>query len=208
METSEPVAAILAGGRAERMDGRKAVAPLGGRPLACWVADAAAEAGLERVVVAKPGTELPDEFAELRRVDEPAEPFHPLLGVISALRKLDTPIVALACDAPFVPASLIAALAAGAPPSDAGAPKAIVPNPRRGLLPFPGRYEPAGAELLETALAHRLPMRAAVRTLAPHPIGEAVLATHADPALISLNVNTPSDLRSAELIARRVARRE
>lgn len=201
---SKPVAAILAGGRAERMDGRKAVALLAGRPLACWVADSAWKAGLERAVVAKPGTELPPEFEGMRRIDEPTQPFHPLLGVISALRELDGPIVALACDAPFVPASLIAALAEGAPPSDLGPPKAIVPNPRRGLLPFPGRYEPAGAELLETALAHRLPMRAAVRTLAPHPIGEAVLAAHADPALISLNVNTPSDLRSAELIARRI----
>ena len=52
-------AVILAGGRSSRMGSPKALVELGGRPLVAWVLAAALDAGLEAVVVAKPGSALP-----------------------------------------------------------------------------------------------------------------------------------------------------
>ena len=54
-----PLAVVLAGGMSRRMGRPKALVPLGGRPLIAWPLAAAAEAGLEAVVVAKPGLSAP-----------------------------------------------------------------------------------------------------------------------------------------------------
>ena len=54
-----PLAVVLAGGLSRRMGRPKALVPLGGRPLIAWPLAAAQAAGLEAVVVAKPGSALP-----------------------------------------------------------------------------------------------------------------------------------------------------
>src|SRR5215207_4701563 len=56
---SRVIVAVLAGGRGRRMGGAKAMAPFRGEPLVTWPLAAAHAAGLEAVIVAKPGIELP-----------------------------------------------------------------------------------------------------------------------------------------------------
>ena len=106
-----PIVAVLAGGRSRRMGTAKALVPLGGRPLVLWVLDAAREAGLEAVVVAKAGSPLPAVPVPVWR--EPDAPVHPLAGVVAALERAPgRAVIAAACDMPWVTAGLLRALAA------------------------------------------------------------------------------------------------
>ncbi len=145
------LAVVLAGGLSRRMGRPKAVVLLGGRPLIAWPLAAAAAAGLDAVVVAKRGSELPP--LEVAVWDEPDAPAHPLTGVVAALERASGPIVALACDMPFVTPGLIARLAAAhgvaAPPGEA----------------FPARYEPAALPALRAGLAREAPVRATLAGL-------------------------------------------
>ena len=167
------IAAVLAGGRSRRMGRAKAAVPLRGRPLIAWPLAAAAGAGLEPVVVAKPGSELPP--LDVPVWEEPAEPSHPLTGLIFALERADGPVVALACDMPFVSAELIARLAAAEGATTAG-------------HPFPGRYEPADLPALRAALDRHARVKDA--------LSPAVIDAH--PAELE-GVNTPEELAAASL---------
>ena len=173
-----PLAVVLAGGLSRRMGSSKAVALLGGRPLLAWVVAAAAEAGLEVVVVAKPGSELPP--LEVPVWAEPERPAHPLTGLVEALeRAAPRPVVALACDMPFVPPALIAELAAldavaAAPPGEA----------------FPARYAPAALPALRAGLAREAALRDVLAELDPVPVEAGARAL--------LGINDPEALRRAE----------
>src|SRR5215207_877879 len=102
--------AVLAGGRSRRMGSPKALVELAGRPLIAHVLTAVEAASLEPVVVAKPDSLLP--LVSCRVLREPAEPIHPLYGLLTALAASDgRPVVALACDMPFVPPGLLEWLA-------------------------------------------------------------------------------------------------
>jgi molybdopterin-guanine dinucleotide biosynthesis protein A len=171
--------AVLAGGRGRRMGAPKALAELGGAPLIERPLAAAAAAGLEAVVVAKPGTELPALGVPVWL--EPAEPVHPLLGIVTALERAGEPVVAVACDMPFVTSDLLARLAAG--------PEAAVSIDGR-LEPFPARYEPAALPHLRAALARGDSLRATLAAL--HPA-----ATELADARLVASVNTPDELAAA-----------
>ena len=111
MGTSNPLGAVLAGGAATRLGGSKAAVELAGRPLIAYPLAAFAEAGIEAVVVAKPDTELPP--LDVPVVTEPAEPRHPLLGIITALEHAaGRPVVVCPCDTPLVTVALLTRLAA------------------------------------------------------------------------------------------------
>src|SRR5579862_2687465 len=99
-------AIVLAGGRARRLGGDKAGAILRGRPLIEHVLDAARDAGLEPIVVAKAATPLPPVGA--RVVREPDAPVHPLCGILAGLRAIDGD-AAVCCplDMPFVTGDLL-----------------------------------------------------------------------------------------------------
>ena len=178
------IAAVLAGGRSRRMGRAKAVALLGGRPLATWVVAAAQVAGLEVVVVAKPGSELPP--LEVPVWAEPEEPAHPACGLVAALeRAAPRAVVALACDMPFVPPALLAELAAldavaAHPPGEA----------------FPARYAPAALPVLRAGLAREAPLRELLAQLRP-----AILAVD-EPARALLGINDPAALARAEAALR------
>jgi molybdopterin-guanine dinucleotide biosynthesis protein A len=139
---------------------------------------AAQAAGLAAVVVAKPGTPLPDGLTVWH---EPGEPFHPLLGIVTALERADGAVVAVACDMPFVPAALLAQLAAG--------PEAAVRVGGR-IEPFPARYEPAWLPALRAALEREESVWRTLEALAP-----ATIALD-DPAPLR-SVDTPEDLAAA-----------
>jgi molybdopterin-guanine dinucleotide biosynthesis protein A len=171
--------AVLAGGRGSRMGAPKALAELGGEPLIARPLAAAAAAGLDAVVVAKDDTELPALGVPVWH--EPAEPVHPLLGIVTALERAGQPVVAVACDMPFVPPELLARLAAG--------PEAAVLAGGR-LEPFPARYEPAALPHLRAALGRSDSLRATLAALDP-------VTFDVDAALVA-SINTPAELAAAQ----------
>jgi molybdopterin-guanine dinucleotide biosynthesis protein A len=194
MDGAGAVGAVLAGGRSRRMGSPKALVELAGRPLIAYVLTAVEAASLEPVVVAKPDSLLPS--VSCRVIREPAEPIHPLRGLLTALAASGgRPVVALGCDMPLVPPGLLewlAGLEGGAAVVEAGG----------RVQPLLARYEPTVAPALEAALARGAPVQEAVSGLVPRIITETELARFGDPELICLNVNTPADLeRAAAVIA-------
>jgi molybdopterin-guanine dinucleotide biosynthesis protein A len=207
MRTDSALGAALAGGRGRRLGGGQPAVELGGRPLISYPLAAIAAAGLEAVVVTKPGEGPPPSrgsFVLHRRakeprdsvtvLEEPAEPRHPLCGIVAALR-LGRPIVAVACDLPFVAPGLIELLA--------GAPEPLVMPTLDGRpQPLLARYEPSLLPQLEAALAREEPLTRTVEALDPRLLGEDDLARFGDPARLLFNVNDPDDLRRAEALLR------
>ncbi len=187
---AKPIVAVLAGGAGRRMGAPKATVTLAGRPLISYPLAAARRAGLEAVVVAKPDAPLPELDAVVWA--EPAQPQHPLRGLVTALERADgRPVLALACDLPFVVPELLAWLA------ELGGPAAI---PRVGgrLQPLLARYDPVALEHLIPALAGEQPLGAAVAALQARPVTEAQLRRFGSPARLTFNVNTPGELAEAE----------
>jgi molybdopterin-guanine dinucleotide biosynthesis protein A len=185
--------AVLAGGRGSRLGGAKPTADLAGRPLISYPLAALAAAGLEAFIVAKPGTKLP--AAEPGRpaltvVTEPAQPTHPLAGIVTALRHRGRPLVVLGCDFPFVPPALLRALA------DASGPL-VVPAPGGDPQPLVARWSPTLLPELEVALTREEPLRRTVATLGPRLLGDSEIAQFGDPGRAFLNVNDEADLRAA-----------
>jgi molybdenum cofactor guanylyltransferase len=168
------IAAVLAGGRGRRMRAPKPLAEFAGAPLIERPLAAASEAGLTAVVVAKRDTPLPDGLTVWH---EPDEPYHPLVGIVTALERAGASLVALACDQPFVPAELVARLAAG--------PEAAVTVVGR-IEPLPARYEHAWLPELRAALEREAPLRATLEALAP--------ATFASEPETVRSINTPEEL--------------
>jgi molybdopterin-guanine dinucleotide biosynthesis protein A len=188
------VGAVLAGGRSRRMGSPKALVELAGRPLIAHVLASVEAAALEPVVVAKADSPLPSVSCRVLR--EPGEPIHPLQGLLTALAASGgRPVVALACDMPFVPPGLLEWLAG------LGGSAAVVEATGR-VQPLLARYEPAVAPALAAALARGASAQEAVFGLDPRIVTETELARFGDPELICLNINTPADLeRAAAVIA-------
>jgi molybdenum cofactor guanylyltransferase len=185
--------AVLAGGASRRMGEPKATVELAGRTLLARTVAAVAAAGLEPVVVAKPTSPLPP--VECRVLAEPAEPLHPLCGIVTALAAgAGRGVVVVACDMPLVPPKLLGWLA-GLDPEPA-----VVCEVAGRLEPLLARYEPESAAALAAALDGGDSMRAAVAALAPRVIGEAELRRFGDPARIAFNVNSPADLVRAHAL--------
>jgi molybdenum cofactor guanylyltransferase len=188
---SDAVGAVLAGGLGNRLGGGKAKVLLGGEPLIARPLAAIEAAGLEAIVVAKPDTDLPPLRARIVR--EPTEPRHPLCGLVAALREADgRPIVAVACDMPFVAPRLLAALA------EAEEPLVVVAAPGGRTHPLLARYGPELVPSLEAALARNEPLRRTIDSLRPCLLGEDELSRFGDPERLLLNVNNTADLAEAE----------
>ena len=108
---SEPLGAVLAGGRGSRLGGRKATAEVLGRPLLDWTLDAVRKAIDDVVVIAKVATPLPPTDAPVWRSEPPD--FHPRHGLVSALRGArGRPVVVVPVDMPLVPDALVETLLA------------------------------------------------------------------------------------------------
>jgi molybdopterin-guanine dinucleotide biosynthesis protein A len=186
---TEALGAVLAGGRGSRIGGAKAVTELAGRPLISYPLAAIEAAGLEAVVCTKPGEAPLDGLVML---EEPLEPRHPLCGIVEALRQ-GRPVVAVACDLPFVAPELIDLLAEASEPL-------VVPTLEGRPQPLLARYEPSLLPRLEAALEQEEPLTRTVEALSPRLLGEDVLARFGDPGRLLFNVNDPDDLRRAEAL--------
>ncbi len=183
----QPVGVILAGGRGRRLGGDKAVISLAGQPLIRWPLAAMRAALTDVAVIAKPDTALPD-LAGIPVWSEPAEPSHPLVGIVHALR-LASGRAVLVCpaDLPFVTPATLRALAG----ADAGDAPAVIAAVDGLVQPLLGRYEPECAALLALAAQEgREAMRAVVADLGARELEFD--------AFELFNVNTPEELRRAE----------
>ncbi len=164
--------AVLAGGRATRFGSDKALAALGGRALIDH-AIASLTPFCETIVVVGRATAPVPCIPDLPRPD-----LGPLGGIAGALayaadHGFDA-VLTTACDTPFLPDEVIAALRAAAPAYAAEAPTV-------GLWPTP---------LGEPLLAHlRADQPRAIRRWA-----DSVGATAVLPGVVLSNINTPADL--------------
>jgi molybdenum cofactor guanylyltransferase len=183
------VGAVLAGGASQRMGEPKALVELAGRPLVAHAVGAVRDAGLDPVVVAKPDSPVPDLGVTI--VDEPAEPRHPLCGIVAALRYAETrPVVVIGCDMPFVPPALLATFGRLADP-------VAVARVEGEIEPLLARYEPAIEPALFASLKNGTALREAIAALHPRVVSETDLAAYGEPKRIAFNVNSPEDLALA-----------
>lgn len=159
------------------MGGDKAARLLCGRPLAWYPAQALGSV-CARVALVGPGPQL--EGVELWD-DEPAEPRHPLTGIVHALRRADAPVLVCAADMPFVTREALAALAR------AGGDAVAVSAGR--LQPVLALYTPAALAVFSAAEADE-PLTRTVERL--DPIRVPV------PAAQARSIDTPEQLAAAE----------
>jgi len=172
--------AILAGGAGSRLGGvSKAMLELDGRPLAVHVAEVLAQVCELVAIVCKPDTELP-QIAGVDRLDEPAEPRHPLTGIVHALEQAAGPVLVCAVDMPWVTADACRSLLDAAP----GAPAAVAVGDGE-MCPVFAVYAPDALTTLRSAPAGA-PLRETVDALDP--------ARVALPPALLRSVNEPADV--------------
>ena len=188
---------VLAGGLGRRIGGAKATVALDRRPLISYPLEAVWRALGNVTLVAKPDTELPSLLGAMVWI-EPAEPRHPLTGIIHALSLAEgRAVLVCAGDMPFVAPELIAAIAT----ADPGSACAVVARAEGELQPLLACYRPAAlAGLVQAARNPTIPLREAVAGLDPRPFEVE------DPSLL-FNVNTPDDLlQAAAMLGQRAGR--
>ena len=135
----------------------------------------------ERVaVVAKPDVVLPP--LECERWDEPAEPRHPLTGIVHALERAGGAVLVCAADMPFVTVAACRALI------DADGDVAVAEAAGR-LHPVLAVYSPAVLDRLRAAPTG-VALQQLLVTLAPARVPL--------PAAVVRGVNTPAELAEAE----------
>lgn len=163
---------------------------IAGHSLISYPIAAAQAAGLERFVVAKRDSELPEIYCPV--ITEPDEPRHPLCGLVTALRHEQGPVLALACDMVFIDEKLLAWLASH--------PQTTVIEADGHLQPLLARYDIESLGALEAALERGDSMTDAVSSLDPKVVPEPDVARFGDPKRLCFNVNTPEDVEEAETI--------
>ena len=176
------IGVVLAGGAGRRIGGGKPAKLLAGRPLASYPAAALAAVCDRVAIVAKSHTELPHLPGVEVWDDEPAEPQHPLTGIVHALeRAKGQPILLCAADMPFVtPESLRSLAHAG---------ETAIATADGVLQPALGLYSPAALASLKNAEPD-IPLTRAVEALDPARVPV--------PAELVRNVNSPDELAAAE----------
>lgn len=142
------------------------------------------------VVCVRSAAQAPDPGADA--VYDAAEAEGPLAGLIAALRDARRRrfafVLAMPCDAPFLPADLGERLMAG------------IGDRPAALAESDGRLHPAcglwRTEVLDTAEAYAAEGRRSLRGLAER-LGAATVAWPADAAEAFVNLNTPEELEAA-----------
>lgn len=196
-----PLGVILAGGASTRFGAPKALATVGGRRIVDRVRDALSAAVPEVVVSANDPALFADLGLPMRLDDIPGA--GPLGGIHTALRWAmesgRSGALVVACDMPWVSASLLRMIARRAESTRADA---VVPESggRRGLEPLCAWYSIRCLPRIERMIAdgERRVHRLLVGGVDAEIIPLADVRRVGDPDLLFLNVNTVDDLRLAE----------
>ncbi|MFN3691151.1 MAG: molybdenum cofactor guanylyltransferase [Fimbriimonadales bacterium] len=131
--------AVLAGGRSRRFGQPKAMFVWQGKPLVEHVLDALHAVCIERLVIAKPDTPLPDLPPDVRLIYDEFEAHHPLSGMLTALRHARCEwVFVCAVDMPFLNPELIRWMARQANSHDI-----VVPESEARLQPLHALYRRA-----------------------------------------------------------------
>jgi molybdopterin-guanine dinucleotide biosynthesis protein A len=203
-DTRDPIGVVLAGGAGRRIGGAKAIVELRGVPLVRYPLRALQAVLAEVVVVAKAGTALPP-LPGVPIWIEPAEPRHPLAGIVHALEGAGAAIgidgaareiLVSAGDLPFLDPELVERLVH----ADARGAAAVVPRAGGRLQPLLARYAPAAYAPLAAALRRDpLPSLTDVVTALEPQVVEL------DDPQPFFNVNLPEDLLTAAGLLDRAA---
>ena len=192
--------AILAGGKASRMNGvPKGLLQVGGNRILDRLVAAFEEAlGAPPLLVAN-APDAPEWRPGLRVVRDRIEGGGTLGGLYTAVLEAPAPVVVAAWDMPFVTAALIRMLADGLRGADVAIPES---GGRRGVEPLCAGYGPQTAPAMAAALE-----RGDLRAIAFHQavrvrrLPEAALVSAGNPERLFFNVNTPEDLLRANGMA-------
>jgi molybdopterin-guanine dinucleotide biosynthesis protein A len=183
-------AAILAGGRAERMGGAdKASLRLGGARIIDRQIAALTGVADELLIVAND----PHRYAafQIPVIPDVIPGAGALGGVYTALRAArGEAVVILACDLPFVTRELLARLIDELTPDD----DAVMPRSTRGLEPLCAVYRTRCAAEIRARIERReLQVSELPRGLRIREIGPDALAPYDSEGRLFVNVNTPHD---------------
>lgn len=196
--------AILAGGGATRFGGRpKGLETVGGVRILDLLVERFLQAlGALPLLIAND----PDAAAWHTGL-EVVPDVHPgagaLGGLLTAISAAPAPVVCVAWDMPFVPASLLRRLAAELAGADAVLPAS---GGRRGVEPMCAGYGPACEPPIRSAIAagdlRAISFHSAVRTCI---LPAETVAAFGDPSTLFFNVNSQDDLTQADALWRRLA---
>lgn len=186
---------IQAGGRSSRMGRDKALVPLAGRPMIAHVVERIAPLADQLLIT----TNRPDDLAFLN-IDmiSDAEPGAGALpGLLTALTHASNPLVGIvACDMPFVSRRLLSHMLMLAEEADV-----VVPQ-------WDDRYQPLHAvyrrDICQAAVEQALAagkkrMISFFDGLNIAVVSAETVAAYSPKGLTFFNVNTPDELRSAEM---------
>jgi molybdopterin-guanine dinucleotide biosynthesis protein A len=191
--TNSTVGLVLAGGASRRMGRDKARLELDGETLAAGAARRLA-AVCPEVAVADRGAGLVPGFPSLS--DGPGR--GPAAGLLGAARAYPgRPLLALACDLPYVPVALLEELARNENADW------VLPRWRGGSEPLCALWRPRTLAILEARVEHGLYALwslAEEEDLAVRWLEEDLLAAFGLPEEMFLNVNTPEELERARTL--------
>ncbi len=189
---------ILAGGQATRYGGApKGLERVGGRRIVDRVADALVEAADSLLLVANDPAAA-EWLADVPCVRDVRPGLGGIGGIHAALVHAQSPVLVVAWDMPFVPASLLGELRAVGERRNADA---VVPESgsRRGLEPLCAWYSPRCISAIEQRLdAGDRRVIGFYEDVELVRLSSEAVARHGDPSLLFLNVNAPDDLDFAE----------
>ena len=189
---------VLAGGRGRRMGRDKASIVLGGRTLLERTVSALAQIADEVIVVRARGQSLPALLSETRVIEDALPRRGPAAGLHAGLSCIGEAVgLAVACDLPFLDASLLRELLSLAPGYDA-----VVPVVKGRPQTLHAVYARSCLPVLERLLAER---DASLQALVAQ-VKTRYVECQNDAAWLRscLNINTPADLERAVQMASEV----
>ena len=187
-------AAILAGGRARRMQGLdKSALDIGGRSILSRQINVLQALTSEWLIVGHP---TQADLTGVRIVPDRVPDAGPLGGLYTALLETTAPyLVLVACDMPFLTLPFLQHLAQQAQDAQA---EVVVPCTPDGYHPLCAAYARTLLPRIQDRLARQeLEMAGLIREARRVEIGPDELARFDPEALMLCNVNTPHDYRQA-----------
>jgi molybdopterin-guanine dinucleotide biosynthesis protein A len=192
-------AAILAGGRASRFDGRdKGTLVVGGRSILERQLEALSRITDDILIVGASSPSNPRGGVTPRSVPDRVPGRGPLGGLDAALAAArDDAVVVVACDMPFVTAELLGHLLSCAQGYDA-----VVPRTERGYHPLCAVYtRGCGAAVARRLAEGRLTMIGLLEEMRVHTVTSEELDAFGNRHRLLANVNTPVEYEDIEALA-------